>query len=103
MKTKMKKSTIILMGAFFVFFMIGYIIGIEREKQTLINICSENLEIDSSEIKSVKYEGKTLIINLKNNMEERVSSEDKTIYEIFDPELVLNLKDAVKKENICIQ
>lgn len=102
METKMKKLAIILTGVLYFFFMIGYTVGIEREKKTLINMCSEKLQIEPDQIKSVKYKGNSLVINLKSNTE-KLSLEDKSIYNKFEPELVLNLKDAVKKQNICIQ
>ena len=101
MKRK-QKILIILIGTIYSFFMIGYIIGIEREKKSLMTLCSENLQIDIGEIKSVKYKGDSLIINLKY-IDSKVSIKDRTIYDKFDPELVLNLRDAVKKENISIQ
>lgn len=101
MERKQKIVLIILIGAVYSFFMIGYTIGLKRENKNLMAICSEHLQIDIDEIKSVKYKGNSLLINLKS-MDSKVSIDDRTIYDKFDPELVLNLKDAVKKENISI-
>lgn len=101
MNKKVKKSTLILAGAMYVFFSIGYIIGIKNENIKLKQICSEYLEIDIQDIKSVKYKDNSLVIDLYS-INEDLSIENRSIYDKFEPELVLDLKDRIKKQNIRI-
>lgn len=100
-RKKIQKSKLILVGVIYVFFTTGYILGIQNENKKLKQICSEYLQINIEDIKSVKYKDNSLVIDLYS-IDEDLSIENRNIYDRFDPELVLDLKDRVKKQNIKV-
>lgn len=102
METKKKQLLILLTGTIYVFFMFGFCVGIKQEQTKMKEMCSEYLQIDISDIKSVKYKDNSLVIDLYSG-EQNVSISNKKIYDNYDAELVLDLKDRVKKEDIKIR
>ena len=102
MEKKMKQILILLTGAIYVFFMYGYIVGMNRERENLKEMCTEYLQIEKEDIKSVSYHDNSLVIDLYS-IDEDISISNRAIYDKFKPELVLDLKDRVKKQDIQIQ
>ena len=102
MDKKMKQMFVLLGIVIYSFFTSGYIIGINKEQDNLKNICAEYLQIEKEDIKSVSYKDNSLVIDLYS-IKEDISISNRIIYEKYDPELVLDLKDRVKKEDIKIK
>lgn len=84
-------------------FNIGFRFAVHVEQNRLKNICSSVLEIEKSDIQSVRVTKKEVYIKLVSFNKGTVSTEDRSIYKDFNPKHILQLKDGFYQKEITIK
>lgn len=96
------KRLIIITIPIIISFSIGFNIAMSIEQNRLKSLCSSVLNIEKSDVNSVKVTDEEVLIKLESYKDNIISTKDNSIYDYFDSEYILELKDNFLGKDISI-